>query len=191
MKLAIGAAAALLLVSCGGRDEAGNEGAPASGGNATAAGNAQAGADGGDGGAAAAAGAVAEMRPGQWETTVEVLRVDMGNVPGMPPGMTPPGQGRTSVRSCLTPEQARRPNANFMTGADQAGCTYENFSMAGGRVRGTATCNQAGSTVRTTIDGSFAAESYRIETQSQVSTNGMNVETSTRISGRRIGDCPG
>ena len=179
------AAMALLLASCGSREEADNDAAGA--GNMSAPANDQAAA--GDGPAGAA---TAELRPGQWETTVEILRMDLGNVPGMPAGVTPPVQAPVTVRSCITPEQARRPDAGFMTGAqDKSGCSYEDFSMSGGRLRGTVTCNQQGSTVRATFDGSFGAESYRLESESRVSANGTEVSTATRITARRIGDCPG
>lgn len=176
------AAAALLLVSCSGGDKAGNEAAISGDGNAAASAG---------GTESSRGGATAELSPGQWETTVEILRMDMGNVPGMPAGMTPPRPAPTTVRSCLTPQQARRPNAGFMAGNNEAGCAYENFSMAGGRVQGTMTCNQQGSTVRATVNGSFSPESYRMESDSQVNSNGVSVSTTTRVTGRRIGDCPG
>lgn len=130
----------------------------------------------------------AELRPGQWETTIEILRMD---VPNLPKGMTLPRQAPATVRSCLTPEQARRPSAGFMTGKDGAGCTYENFSMSGGRIQGTLTCNHGGTSVRATMNGTFSAESYQMETEAQTQANGMNVSTATRITSRRTGDCPG
>ena len=113
MKLRIMAAtAALALASCGAQQEAGNaaaNGAAADGGNvATAA--------GGDAGTAGAA--MVEMRPGQWETTVEVLRLNMANVPGMPAGMTQPLPPPQTIRSCV-PRTASRPGHVER----QSGCT--------------------------------------------------------------------
>jgi Protein of unknown function (DUF3617) len=178
------ATAALALAACNNQQEAGNaaaNGAAADGGNvATAA--------GGDAGTAGAA--MVEMRPGQWETTVEVLRLNMANVPGMPAGMTQPLPPPTTVRSCVTPEQARRPNADMFAGGNQAGCTYENFSMTGGRMQGVVTCNSSGTTVRSTFNGSFGAESMQVESETQVSANGVTVDTASRVTGRRLGDCP-
>lgn len=184
MKLIVTAAAALLLVSCGSRDQAGNQSTDNAAGNAAAG---EAGAEGGP----AAGGATIALRPGQWETIVEVLRLNMADMPNMPAGMTTPLPPPTTVRSCLTPEQARQPNANFLTGSgDQGGCTYQDFSMAGGRIRGTVTCNSQGTNMRTTMDGTFGGDSYRIESESQVSANGATIDTATRITARRIGDCP-
>lgn len=179
------ATAALALAACEGQQEAGN--AAANGAAAAAGGNA-ATSSGGDAGTAGAA--MVEMRPGQWETTVEVLRLDMANVPGMPAGMTQPLPPPQTIRSCVTPEQARRPDADMFAGGNQAGCTYENFSMTGGRIQGAVTCNSSGTTVRSTFNGSFGAESMQVESESQVSANGVTVDTATRVTGRRLGDCP-
>ena len=182
------AAAALLLVSCSGQNGAGNGSANAAGGNEAAAG-ADAAPEAGS--AAAPAAAMAQLSPGQWETRVEVLRLNMSDVPNMPAGVTPPMPPPTTVRSCLTPEQARQPNAGFLTGGEnQSGCTYEDFSMTGGRMQGIVTCTREGTTVRATVNGSFTADSYAMESESRVTANGMTVETASRVTSRRIGDCP-
>jgi hypothetical protein len=185
MRQAIFAGAALLLASCSsGGDKSGNGAADTANGVVSANGAAPAAPSGGG---SAPSGTV-ELRPGQWETTVEVLRMDIPNMQGV----TLPKQGPVTVRSCLTPEQARRPNAGFMTGGrDQNGCNYESFSMAGGRVQGTVTCNREGSAIRSTINGTFSAEAYQMETEASVQANGMTVNTANRVTGRRIGDCPG
>ncbi len=180
------AVAALLLASCGGRDQAGNQAAGGEGGNAAAGGEAAV-----QGGAGGPAGATISLQPGQWETRVEVLRLDMANMPNMPAGMTTPLPPPTTIRSCLTPEQASQPNANFLTGSgEQGGCTYENFSMTGGRIQGTVTCNSQGTTARTTMNGRFAGDSYEMESESRVSANGATIDTASRVTSRRIGDCP-
>ena len=94
----------MLWLSCsGGADKDANGAAGEANGAAPANAAAPVGTEGGG-----APAAMAELRPGQWETTVEVLRMDM---PNMPQGVTLPKQGPVTIRSCLTPEQARRPNA--------------------------------------------------------------------------------
>ena len=165
------ALAALLLAACG--SQGGNEQA------ANGAGGAEAGGGGG--------AATVSLQPGMWETTVEVLRM---NMPNMPAGVTAPTPPPTTVRACLTAAQASQPNANFLTGSGESGgCTYENFSMTGGRIQGTVTCNAQGATMRSTLNGQFTPTSYEITTQAQTSANGMNVEMETRTRSRRTGDC--
>ena len=180
------AATALLLASCGSRDEAGNEAAMA--GNSSAPENGQAAPEAS--GTPARLAAV-ELRPGQWETTVEILRMDLGNVPGMPAGVTPPAQAPVTVRSCLTPEQARRPNAGFMTGAqDQSGCSYENFSMPAGACGAPSPATSRDRPCGRRSTAASARKATGSKSESRVTANGADISTATRITARRIGDCP-
>jgi hypothetical protein len=160
--------AILLLAACGSQDKAGNGAAAKAGGGATIA-----------------------LAPGQWETIVEVTGLNITGGPRLPGGMTPPLPPPTTVRSCLTPEQAARPNANFLSGSGEGGgCNSENLSMAGGSIQGTITCSSAGATIRTTINGRFGTDSYETESQSRITSNGMTMETTGRTRSRRVGDCP-
>jgi hypothetical protein len=111
--------------------------------------------------------------------------------PRIPGGIVPPVPPPSTVRSCLTPEQARRPDAGFLTGKGaQAGCAYENLTMSDGRIQGAVTCDSQGTRVRTTMDGRFGSDSYTVESQSRIETNGMTIESAGRATSRRIGDCP-
>ena len=179
MRVAVGGIAILMLAACGGQS-GGNEAAGnATGGNTAGAAEAPAG-----GGAAGVA-----LQPGQWETTVEVVRM---NMPNMPAGASPPLPPPTTVNYCLTAAQAAQPNANFLTGSGEAGgCTSENLSMANGRIQGTVTCNAQGAQMRSTMDGQFTPTSYEMTTQVQTSQAGMTVDMETRTRARRTGDCPG
>ena len=178
MRKTFSAISILLLAACSGQD--GNEGVAANGAAAES-----------EGGSSSGGTAGVALQPGQYETTVETTRVAMSNVPGMPAGIAPPTIPPTTIRSCLTPEQAARPSANFLSGkGDAGGCGYSDFSMEGGRMRGTLQCSSAGSTMRATFDGQFTADGYQMTSQSQVNANGMTVESETRTTSRRIGDCP-
>jgi hypothetical protein len=178
------AAAALLIASCGDRREAGNGSAPA---NATA----DAGKPADATRARTAPAEMAALTPGEYETTIEVLRMDIVGGPRIPGGIVPPVPPPSTVRSCLTPEQARRPDAGFLTGKGaQAGCAYENLTMSDGRIQGAVTCDSQGTRVRTTMDGRFGSDSYTVESQSRIETNGMTIESAGRATSRRIGDCP-
>ena len=175
MRVAATGIAILMLAACGGQSGGGNE----AGDNA--AGGAEAGSSGG--GAASVA-----LQPGMWETTVEVVRM---NVPNMPAGASRPLPPPQTVNYCLTAAQAAQPNANFLTGSGEAGgCTSENLSMANGRIQGTVTCNAQGAQMRSTMDGQFTPTSYEMTTQVQTSQAGMTVDMETRTRARRTGDCP-
>lgn len=165
------AASALALISCGG------------GGNGNEA-TAEKAADPGGGGQAVA-GTGEAMQPGLWETTVQVAPAAVANLPA---GVEVPSQTFTA-RTCLTAEQTARPGAEVFGGGNQAqgGCTYESFSAEGGRIRGSATCSAQGATMRMTMEGQFGATSYEMTQRSEIG----GTTTETRISGRRVGDCPG
>lgn len=177
MRLSITAIAALLLVSCGSQDPAGD---------GSAAGNeAAAASGGGDGGGS---GAAASFEPGQWETTTEVTRLNMA---GMPAGVTPPMPPPTTISYCMTPDKARRPDANFLTGSSEgSGCSYTDFTMSGGRIQGTVQCNQQGTSMRTAMSGQFTATGYEMTQQVQVTAGGITTDMESRTTGRRVGDCP-
>lgn len=183
MRRSITVAAALLIASCGSQEKAGNGSAQGNDAGASEP-SAEAGTSGG--GAAAAS-----LTPGQYETRIEVLRINMVNGPDLPAGMTPPIPPPTVARSCLTPDNARRPDANFLTGSGaQGGCNYENLSMDGGRIQGVVTCSSQGTNMRTTMNGQFTADGYSMESESRVKASGVTIETASRITTRRIGDCP-
>lgn len=176
MRRSITAIAALLLVSCGGQDQAGN---------ASTEGNEAATASGGDGGGGAAA---ASFEPGQWETTTAVTRLNMA---GMPAGVTPPMPPQTTISYCMTPDKARRPDANFLTGSSEgSGCSYTDFTMSGGRIQGIVQCNQQGTSMRTAMSGRFTATGYEMTQQVQVTAGGITTDMESRTTGRRVGDCP-
>lgn len=169
MRTSIAAAAALLLVACGSRDKAGNSSA--------------------EGGAGSGPAAGASFQPGQWEVTSQVTRM---TIPNMPPGVAAPTPPPTTVRYCMTAAQASRPDANFLTGGGQAGgCTYSDFSMAGGHLQGNIQCNQQGTTMHTAMTGDFTATGYEITQRTQVNAGGISTDVESRTTGRRVGDCPG
>ncbi|WP_129793373.1 DUF3617 domain-containing protein [Sphingosinicella sp. CPCC 101087] len=170
-KWSIAAAAALTLAACGGQseNEAGTNGEAA----ATKA--------GGDGGGESLA-----LAPGQWEMSMQMVRMS-----GMPEGAAS-NFPATTIRTCLTPEEASRPGADFLTGnGENEGCTYENMSMTGGRMQGSVQCTTAQGTMNATFEGEFSPTSYEVTHRARMSGDGAaETEFESRITGRRIGDCP-
>lgn len=180
MRRAIAAIGMLALAACGG--QSGNEQAAKSG-NAAAE-------SGGTAAAGAGAGAAAaSLQAGQWEITTAVLSME---VPNMPAGMSPPTPPPTTVRTCLTPDQARAPNGGFLTGSGEgSGCTAQNMSMTGGRIQGTVQCSQQGSQMHSTMEGQFSPTSFEINQQVETAAQGMTMNMRSRTTGRRVGDCTG
>lgn len=171
MRQYFAAAAALALISCGG----GGDGNEAAGDKA---------AEG-----AGTSGASASLQPGQWEITTQVLSM---SAPNMPQGVNIPLPGPTTIRTCITPEQAGQPGANIFTGSGESGgCTYESNNVRGGRVEATVECNTADGTMRSTMTGQYGGSSFEVNQQVETTASGQTMEMESRTSGRRVGDCPG
>ncbi len=132
-----------------------------------------------------------KMRPGQWEMAVQTVSVEAPNMPKQVADMMAARQKMTT-RNCITPQQAQNPGADMFRGKKDGNCTYENFSVSGGRVKGTMTCkggDQPGA-VTLEMDGRYDAESYDISQKMTMAMQGMSMKIDARVTGRRIGDCP-
>lgn len=124
------------------------------------------------------------LSPGEWELTSEMLEM---NIPGMPAGAMPKeAMQKTSVKTCLTPEQTEKPDAGFFSGQRNPNCTYDGFEMTGGTVSGTISCKADGGTQKMTIAGTYESENYDMRMEMQSERMSMKMHTS----GKRVGDCP-
>ncbi len=134
--------------------------------------------------AGAAVAQVSAIQPGQWETSVTITSVDM---PGAPPEMAKMMIGRTTtVKQCLTPEQAARGPQDMLKG--NKSCEFTHYSIAGGRLSSEMVCRQGGGTMTATSSGSFTPTSYTATGKVVVSGGAAMTMTST-TSGRRTGEC--
>ena len=139
------------------------------------------------------------LRPGLWETTQQVVDVQLDGAPqGMPAGMLDAMKGRTTtVKTCITPEQAAKPSADFLTAQKDNKCTYSGFEMSGGTMKGQVTCPGAeGGTAHVTMAGNYTPDSYamNMEMQSEgmggANMPGMMMHMKMRTTGKRLGECP-
>ena len=129
--------------------------------------------------------------PGRWQTTMKLEKMEM-------PGMTPQMQEqlkRASAMSkdivtCLTPEQVNRPNAGFF-GAQESGCTYQHFTMAGGNIDAEMTCNRGAMQMHMTMQGTYSPDSYNIRVTNQGDMGGRPMSTTMAMEARRVGECNG
>jgi hypothetical protein len=143
--------------------------------------------------AVAAAGGEVLLRPGRWETT---MKVDMSGMPGManmPPEVAKQMQAamnRTvTSTSCLTPEQVKKPGPEVFAGADKR-CTYDHFSMAGGKIEAKMTCKEGGVSSTMTMSGTYSADHYTAQNSVTVADGGgRGTTTKATLDSRRVGDC--
>jgi hypothetical protein len=142
------------------------------------------------------AAASVKLTPGQWETTVEIIDVKMEGLPeGAPAGMMNNMIGTTTtVKSCITPEQAEKPNADFLSAQKDANCSYSAFDMSGGLIKAAMTCSgkDRPGELKLNMTGKYGSSSYEMNQDMTMAgfQPGMSMAMKSKVSGRHIGDCP-
>jgi len=169
------ALAALALAACGGgstADDAGGEGAVSIEEAARQ---------------AEAAGITPE--PGQYRATMTMTGMD---IPGMPAGMEGHGAGATTTTEyCLTEEEVAKGFEEMMKRGQNGECSYESFSLVGGKLDAVMVCKTAEGEARMTMNGTATPTSSDF-----TATMAMNVPElgegtmSFAAKHERIGDCP-
>ena len=131
-------------------------------------------------------------KPGRWEATVKLEKMD---IPGMPPEAREMMQQHMSATqtsvSCLTPEKAEKPDASFFQ-PDASGCIYEKFSMADGKLDAVMTCENGGQMQKMSMNGTYDQENYTMRMSSEgVGPDGKPVSMDMSVVSRRVGECTG
>jgi hypothetical protein len=132
-----------------------------------------------------------KIEPGQWEATNEIISA---SAPGMPENVLKQMVGqKTTVSNCITPEQAAKPSANFLAAQQNNNCTYQNWSMQGGRMTGTMTCEggEMPGKVIMKMSGNYASSRYDLDMDMNTTglPNGMTMTIKAKTTGRRVGEC--
>ncbi|MEI6643007.1 MAG: DUF3617 domain-containing protein [Novosphingobium sp.] len=133
-----------------------------------------------------------KFNPGRWESTVKFVKLEME---GMPPEAQAlmgkvMGKDRTFA-TCLTKEEAEKPDAKFFGQADER-CKYDSFSMGGGKIDAKMTCKAEQGVQTMTMAGSYTPETY----QMTMSINGKGAEgksmsMSMELAAKHNGACNG
>lgn len=144
--------------------------------------------------AEAASGDAIKMRAGEWENTVEFTEFDIPGVPESMKDMIAGQMGKSiTTTSCITQEEAEKPDAEFFGGEKNDNCTYDEFDRSGGSLKLRMTCaTDEGGTANIAMDGEFGAESFTLTMDNAISgTQAGDVTMKGKVTGKRIGDCPG
>jgi hypothetical protein len=131
-------------------------------------------------------------QPGRWQAN---LRLESFDIPGMPASakqeMGKALGGSQSYFSCLTAEQAVKPDADFFQKA-APGCTYEKFIMADGKIDAVMACPGGAGPTRMAMTGTYGADLYDIKiTGSGEMAKGMPMNIVMGVTSRRVGECNG
>ncbi len=131
-------------------------------------------------------------RPGRWQGTFRVEKMDIAGLP--PQGAEQMNKSMEMDRSyftCLTPEQAAKPDARFFQKAAE-GCIYDRFTMSDGKIDAVMTCKPGAGPTRMAMNGSYNADTYdlKINGSGEVA-KGMPMSIAMAVTSRRVGDCNG
>ena len=132
-------------------------------------------------------------RAGRWRNEMKLEKLE---IPGMPAQLKEAMNKQLSAGqthfSCLTPEQAERPNAAFFQ-KEASGCTYKHFTMAGGKVDAEMVCDRGQGQQQTmTMSGTYSDERFDMHMSSQgTMARGMTMNMTMSVKAERVGECNG
>lgn len=132
------------------------------------------------------------MKPGRWEASMKMDKMDMPNLPPQAKEMMNKQIGVTQTyASCLTPEQAERPAADFFK-KGATNCTYDKFVMAGGKLDAAMVCKERAAEMKLGMTGTYSETDYALTMNMQGEVQpGMPMSTQMTVAARRVGECTG
>lgn len=133
------------------------------------------------------------QQPGAWETTTEILAMDLGPaIPGPVAEIMKRkiGEKRTE-NSCLTPDQAK--STPFAKLPDRNGCRFDHFKMGGGTLDALMRCSTPNGidTMIVSQNGAYSATAFDLTSKvTRKEASGTSAGSmSMHIVGHRTGDC--
>lgn len=142
-----------------------------------------------------ASGPTMQLNPGRWEAKVAIDRIDIPNLPPEVAANMRNAAANQVAASCLTPEEAKKPAAEFFGGKDRKDCRYDHFTMGGGNLDAQLTCGDTGGKAQVTMKGTYSPDNFRIAmTTRMVSTPGAPAKAmsiAATIDSRRVSECKG
>jgi hypothetical protein len=136
------------------------------------------------------------VRPGRWESSVELESIDIPGLPEAAVAQMKKTMARvaTGHKTCLTREQAMKPKEDFFAGAS-SNCRYDKFVMDDGKMTGTMRCTnpQGGGGQLIDFDGTYSPESYEMRMASAVegASPGGPMKMVMHVTSKRTGECDG
>lgn len=129
-----------------------------------------------------------KLKPGQWEGRFAAKMIDM---PGMPAGMKDQMQSMMSQNKllyCVTPEDAANPSGEMFAGQENKDCTYSDFVVKDGTVKGRVNCNvpQRGK-MNAVISGHYASDTYSMDMDMEMSGGAKDMTMKAQSEGKWIG----
>lgn len=122
-----------------------------------------------------------KMKPGLYDYKMEM---DMGQVPGMPPGM---GKQSMTMQHCITAEQIERGGWDNPKERGKTDCEFKNFRMSGNTANYTMECKQPSMTSDNTVI--FGSDSFRMDMKMTMNQNGQVMKMNQKAEAKYVGPC--
>jgi hypothetical protein len=122
-----------------------------------------------------------KMKPGLYDYKMEM---DMGQVPGMPPGM---GKQQMSMQHCITAEQIERGGWDNPKERGKTDCEFKNFKMSGNTANYTMECKQPPMSADNTV--TFGSDSFKMDMKMTMTREGQVMKMNQRAEAKYVGPC--
>ena len=131
-----------------------------------------------------------QLKPGQWEGRFTIQDIDMPQMPESARAQMKSMMSQNVLRYCVTPEQAANPGGDMFSGQENKDCTYGDFAVSGGKVKGRLSCKSDGGTMNAAMSGTYAPESYAIDMDMKMEGGPHAMAMTARSEGKWIAaDC--
>jgi hypothetical protein len=127
------------------------------------------------------------IKPGKWQTTIQVTDLKMSGpaVAGMP---AMPKPAPVTMTMCMTPEQASKGPGELLKNA-KADCTATRNVYSGGKLDVAMTCKMpGGDTMSTKTSGTYSPTEMTTDAEVEM-TGRMSMSQKVHTEAKRIGDC--
>jgi len=125
------------------------------------------------------------IKPGKWQTTVDVTDFKMTGGPAGMPAMPKPKP--VTMTSCLTPEQANKGPAELLKNA-KADCTATRNVYENGKMDVAMTCKTPSGTMTTKSTGTYSPTEMTSDAEIEM-TGSMSMSQKVHTVAKRIGEC--
>jgi hypothetical protein len=134
-------------------------------------------------------GSPVKMKPGRWQSTIEVVHVVADRMSAEDLAQLRDTEGRQVHTMCLTAKDLANPLADIF-GIENAQCKYDHLTMTGGKIDGIMRCESPEAIQTITMTGKFDDRSYRLETVADIRGK-QTLKLSMRVTGQYAGECTG
>lgn len=128
--------------------------------------------------------------PGLWESQMSIEKMEVPGLTDDVREMMKQQMGKASTSSrCLTKGQVESDTSEFFKPREQSGCTYNSFSMGGGKIEADMNCDEGAMNQTMTMSGTYDEQSYALNISAEGTVEGRPTSIEMAIKSRRVGEC--